>query len=158
MHRFLSYLFWIITLLSLPSSLFAQQTNPQFETLTSVESTLELVQKNPNTVVFLSIGASYCPACIKEIAELVILQKNNPDLKIYSLLTDDSDISVNRFVTRSQSPFPTYKITATVASAFHVTLIPQLVIYGTSGKLYTITQGLLPYEKLQELYNKAKKQ
>lgn len=157
MHYFLSYLFWIITVLSLPSSLFAQ-TSPQFETLTSVESALELVQRHPNTVVILAIGASYCTACIKEVAELTELQKRNPALKIYSLLTDDSDISVNRFITRSQSHFPTYKITATVASAFNVTFIPQLVIYGASGKLYTITQGLLSYEKLQELYKRAKKQ
>ena len=125
--------------------------NISFNTLTGKQLTLKELQHKPVIVTF---WASDCPACIKEIPDLIDLynQYHSKGLEIIAVaMSYDPPNRVINLTKEQQLPYPVaLDLDAELAHAFdNVQLVPSLFLIAPDGSIALHKTGLLDITELK---------
>jgi thiol-disulfide isomerase/thioredoxin len=105
---------------------------------------LALVAEEKGKVIVINIFASWCPPCRDEIPVLVNLRRQYPEdsLLLVGVSVDREPKALANYMGEMRMNYPVYLAKGDFMRRVGVKAVPQLLIYGKSGKLEVNHVGL----------------
>lgn len=124
----------------------AQAAERSFPIMSSDELVRMVEEDGRGKVVIISVFASWCPPCQKEMPMLVKLREEfgENDLLLIGLSVDESVRDLSRFVETHKANFPVYLGTGELFAALGTGPIPHTYIFNRKGELVESIDGLIP--------------
>jgi thiol-disulfide isomerase/thioredoxin len=112
---------------------------------------LALVAEEKGKVIVINIFASWCPPCRDEIPVLVNLRREYPvdSLLLIGISVDREPKALANYMGEMRMNYPVYLAKDDFMRKVGVKAVPQLLIYGKSGKLEVNHVGLADEEDLE---------
>ena len=103
--------------------------------------------------IFLNFWASWCPPCKAEMPAIQKLYKNNEEIKVLTVNTQESKDKVFDFLMSNNYSFPTLldKNGSVTGGKYLVRGIPTTFIIDKEGIIKARHSGALTYEQMQDL-------
>jgi len=86
-------------------------------------------------VIFINYWATWCPPCIAEMPMINSLYADYKDKLVFLFITTDNKDRIERFYTKNNYNFPTYRQLSNPPKQLEVTTIPTTFILDRKGKL-----------------------
>ncbi|MEP5612378.1 MAG: TlpA disulfide reductase family protein [Cyclobacteriaceae bacterium] len=115
----------------------------------------EELQQAPDKILILNLWATWCAPCIREMPDLVEMQKLLPDDFVLLLASDEEPERVNRFLTNSSFDLEFIRINNSIES-LGVYSLPTTFIVGKDGELLETLVGARNWND-EELIKNLKK-
>lgn len=113
-------------------------------------------EEGKGKVTMISVFASWCPPCKKEMPMLVQARKDvdEKDFLLIGISTDESMSELNEFIDKYQVNFPVYTATGELLQGLGIDAIPQLFIFNRKGEMVDVAVGLMPKKDFLNNLNK----
>jgi thiol-disulfide isomerase/thioredoxin len=144
-QSFLSFLF-LLLFLQLSGLALAAESEISPEDIPTMDAgeLLALVAEEKGKVIVVNIFASWCPPCRDEIPVLVNLRREYPadSLLLVGVSVDREPKALANYMSEMRMNYPVYRAKGDFMRRVGVKAVPQLLIYGKSGKLEVNHVGL----------------
>lgn len=106
----------------------------------------KVAEEGKGKVVIMTVFASWCPPCKKEMPMLVETRKvvDETNLMLIGLSSDESIRDLNEFIKKYRVNFPVYTGTGELFQALGISGIPHMFIFNRKGELVESVVGLIP--------------
>jgi cytochrome c biogenesis protein CcmG, thiol:disulfide interchange protein DsbE len=104
---------------------------------------------------FVNFFASWCTGCVVEHPDLIALSKGNPDLRLISVVSGDTDDDARAFFTKRGGSWPV--INADRASVdYGVTGLPESFLVAPNGQIAYWFKGPITQARVEKRLTEAK--
>ena len=141
-------------LLFAPAVILGQDTPPPELTLKDIKGRDVRLSDYRGKIVLVNFWATWCPPCLKEIPDLVKLQRDygNRGLQVIGVTYPPQKLAeVRRFVRRAKVNYPVGLGTEEMKLLFSSSeTLPMTIVIGTDGRIRDIIEGILLPEEIEQ--------
>lgn len=103
--------------------------------------------------VLVNFWATWCPPCLEEIPDLIVLHEKRKDLAVIGIAVDfESEKEVRRFVDDNLMSYPVVLGDERVVKQFgRAEILPTTYIYDPNGKFVKMQRGLVTRQQIERI-------
>lgn len=103
--------------------------------------------------LLVNFWATWCPPCLEEIPDLIVLHEKRKDLAVIGIAVDfESEKEVRRFVDDNLMSYPVVLGDERVVKQFgRAEILPTTYIYDPNGKFVKMQRGLVTRQQIERI-------
>lgn len=115
-----------------------------------------LISQNKGKAIFITIFATWCPACRQEMPGIIKIQQkySKEPVTFIGISLEDNEENLQNYIKQSKITFPVYLAGSTIPSMFSIKAIPHNIIYDKKGNLVVNNAGIVSENELDSMLNK----